>query len=143
MEIIKSSISKVIPTPSKPLFKFELNEAAANHNWKILQKYPNLGSALEDQKNSPLGYGSEFCPSSFLEPIFKLHPLWPRFKSILDSGSRPPLEPLSSELRKKDLEEAIEFGNHKGVSKHKKFFQNLIKRDVINKFSMTQNNLIN
>ena len=136
LSIIKEVISKPIPTPAKQLFEFKINKESADHNWKVLSQFKNLGEALDAQKDSALGYGSEFRPSSDLERIFKFHPLWPRMKKTLESGVDFPLEPLSKELRKKDLKEAIEYGNHKGVEKHKKFFQQLMEKDVSHGYSL-------
>ena len=47
-----------------------------------------------------------------------------------------PLSPLSKEMRKKDLLEALSFGNHKGVTKHKKIFEKLIKKDIIHGYAL-------
>ena len=66
LQTIKESISKQIPTPSQQLFKFEISKESANYNWKILSQFKNLGEALDKQKSSSLGYGSEFRPSSTL-----------------------------------------------------------------------------
>ena len=95
-----------------------------------------MGNAIAAEKDSPLSYGSEFRPWKLLESIFSLHPLWPRLQSILNIGSSFPLEPLSREIRKKDLAEAIEYGNHKGVDRNRKFFVKLIKTDVTNGYSL-------
>ena len=83
-----------------------------------------------------LSYGSEFRSSSLLEKVFKFHPLWPQFKDILDNGVKFPLNPISSDIRKKDLLEALKFGNHKGVSKFRKIFDKLIKKDVIHGYAL-------
>ena len=56
--VIKEIISTPVPTPKEQLFKFEINKETVEHNWKILKKFPNLGIALENQKDSALGYGS-------------------------------------------------------------------------------------
>ena len=134
--VIKEIISTPVPTPKEQLFKFKINKETAEHNWKILKKFPNLGIALENQKDSALGYGSEFWSSSSLEKIFKFHPLWNKFKDILDNGVEFPLEPICSEIWNRDLIEAIEYENHKGVTKHKKFFEKLMKKDVTHGYSL-------
>ena len=130
LDLISKTINKPYVSPSKPTFLFELSDNAAKKNWEELQKFQNLGEAISAQQDSPLGYGSEFRSSTDLKPIFHLHPLWPRLKSILDNGFSFPLEPLSAEIRRKDLLEGIKFGNHKGSAKHKSVLNTLVEKDV-------------
>jgi hypothetical protein len=88
-----------------PEFKFELTTKAAFKNYLILGKYNfDLGAAIEAQKSSPLGYGSEFRKPEVLRPLFGMHPFWPQLEDILTNGARYPLEPLDEESRVKDLE---------------------------------------
>jgi hypothetical protein len=47
-------------------------------------------------------------------------------KAILTNGATFPLEPLDEELRKKDLAEALEMGNHKGAMKQPQVLENLM-----------------
>ena len=42
--------------------------------------------------------------------------------------------PLSNEDHKLDLNEALVFGNHKGVDKHREFYLNLINKDVVHRY---------
>ena len=100
LHVINEILHKPSMTPTPSRFKFETTEAAAEHNWLILsQSDHNLGRAITHDGTSPLKYGSEFRPSSTLEPLFHLHPLWPRLKKILDEGINYPLSPLSTALR--------------------------------------------
>lgn len=119
-----------MPPIESTKFKFEISSEAAKHNWSELQKHDNLGDALKAEGNSPLKYGSEFRPTRLLQYIFKYHPLWNRLKENLDNGVEYPLEEVPNDVRKKDLEEALEFGNHKGATEHKEFFEKLLKKDV-------------
>lgn len=64
-----------------------------------------------------MSYGSEFRPAHILEPLFQLHPLWPRMKKILMEGVNFPLDNFPWNERKKDLKEALVFGNHKKALK--------------------------
>ena len=80
-----------MPTPEKQLFKFEINKETAEHNWKILSKFSDLGEALKSQEKTALGYGSEFRSTILLEKIFKYHPLWNRLQNILKNGVEFPL----------------------------------------------------
>ena len=49
---------------------------------------------------------------------------------ILENGSEWPLEPLNEELRRNDVDAALAFGNHKGVSLQPKLLQKLVSKDV-------------
>jgi hypothetical protein len=114
---VKEVLEVPCPTRTAPEFIFELSDRAAEHNIKILEKYEfDLGKALEANKNSPLSYGSEFRDQNELRKIFSLHPLWPRWEAILSRGSKWPLEELREVDRKKDLIDALTFGNHKGAT---------------------------
>jgi hypothetical protein len=121
------------PNPSKPQFKFDLSVNAAEKNYILLmQKFGgDLHRALHAQKNSPLSYGSEFKPVSALEPVFSRHPNWPRMKIILLEGSTWPLLPLGKSDHLKDINNALEFGNHKGAVKQKELLFMLVNNDVV------------
>ena len=103
--------------PSKPLFEFDLSVEAAEKNYILLMRKfgGDLHRALHAQKDLPLSYGSEFKPVSTLETIFSLHPNWQRMKIILLEGSTWPLSPLDEAERLKDIDDALEFGNHKAA----------------------------
>ena len=129
--IINHILSVQPKTMSNPEFMFEMSSSAAQHNWIVLKKYnTNLETALLSQQNTQLGYGSEFRDPDILELIFTHHPLWKRLKSQLKSGSHFPLQELSTDERKLDLMEALEFGNHKGVSENPDLFEKMMKNDI-------------
>lgn len=48
-----------------------------------------------------------------------------------------PLEDVPNSTKKKDTEEALEFGNHKGASKYKEFFEKLLQKDIEYGYSLT------
>jgi hypothetical protein len=76
IDIIRAIREEAIPAPTAPEFTFKLTFDAAERNFMILKKYNfDLATALEAQKSSPLGYGSEFQPSKTLQKIFASHPL--------------------------------------------------------------------
>ena len=137
VEIIKGVMNVPCKTPLPPEFIFELSESAASHNLNILNKYSNnLGEALRANENSPLGYGSEFRKPHELKKVFGFHPLWSRMESILKNGSDWPLKDISEELRKRDLDDALSFGNHKGAIAKPELLKNLINKDVIHGYSL-------
>jgi hypothetical protein len=97
----------------------------------ILGKYEfDLTRALEAQRGTPLEFGSEFRSTMTLAALLSRHPLWPKLVSILNKGSSYPLEPLDEELREKDLELALEYGNHKGALKNPSLLFELNKRKM-------------
>jgi hypothetical protein len=131
IKIIKKVINAPCNTATAPEFIFELLQIAASHNLDVLSKYQNdLSKALEANKSSPLGYGSEFRHPNELLKIFGLHPLWPQMKQILIKGSKCLLDELSEESWQKDLINALAFGNHKGASSKPELLWHLISKDV-------------
>ncbi len=90
----------------------------------------DLGRAIEAQKLSPLGYGSEFKKPQVLQKIFKNHPLWARIEGLLIKGSRWPLEEISKSNRVADLQEALQYGNHKGATSKPELLRELITEDI-------------
>jgi len=136
LSIVETVLANPIPRMNETQFQFKPTLDAAKHNWQILQQYANLGEAINAEGNSPLRYGSEFRSPSSLERIFTHHPLWPRLRNILSSGIKFPLSPLPNHIRRKDTEEAINFGNHKGATTHKQFFTQLLHKDIKHGYSL-------
>ena len=91
----------------------------------------NLGEALNSDSSSHTCYGSEFQKPSQLEPVLQNHPLWRRLSSILKKGITFPLRDLDNTTKSLDLENALQFGNHKGVRKHPEFFRQLSWDDIL------------
>ena len=133
MHNITNDTSKIL---SAPEFCFQLSKQAADFNWKIVEKYNSLSSAITAQNGTAMELGSEFRPISTLVKIFGLHPLWKDLSSGIESGFNYPLTPLSNEDRKLDLQEALVFGNHKGVDKHREFYLTLINKDVVHGYCL-------
>ena len=124
------------PAPVKPEFVFDFTNEAAEKNFLVLSKYDfDVEKAIRAQAGSPVGYGSEFRPTHQLEKVFSRHPNWLRMKSILENGSDWPLEDLDYETRLSDLEEALQFGNHKGASLKPELLEKLITKDVTKGFA--------
>jgi len=131
IDCIKQVMGTSCSTPSAPEFKFEISTDAIQYNLAILEKHEfDLGKALGAQHDSPLGPGMEFHPPDVLCSIFGLHPLWNRMENILKNESKWPLEEISEEDRASDLQEALIFGNHKGVSSKSDLLKKLISKDV-------------
>jgi hypothetical protein len=125
------------PELDKSNFSFELSNEAAMKNYLVMKTCDmDLNKAFLKEGNSPLAFGSEFKPVSIIEPLFKKHPNWTRVKKILTEGSSWPLDPLDEEDRKKDLEEALSFGNHKGAEDNPDLLRELCNKDVIHGYSL-------
>ena len=132
MDIIRAIKSMPPRRPTQPEFTFDLTPEAAAKNYLVLMKkyIGDLGALLEVQRNSIVGYGSEFRDVDTLRKIFGWHPNWTRLSKILENGSEWPLEPLDEELRCDDVDTALAFGNHKGVSLQPDLLQKLVSKDV-------------
>ena len=108
LHIVSRIMSEEPTTMQKPLFTFDFSMDAAEKNWKVLKSHNLcLESVLSKNKNTQLGYGSEFKPPSTLEAIFKNHPLWKRLKVQLSQGASYPLEELDKEEQVADLNSAL------------------------------------
>jgi hypothetical protein len=124
-------------TPEKPEFTFELTGRAAKKNYMVLGKYDfDLSKALEAQRNTPLGYGSEFRDPEILEQLLGKHPNWTRMKKILTEGSTWPLDEINEEEKAKDVREAMKFGNHKGAKEQLGKLRELTGNDVRHGYSL-------
>ncbi len=132
IDIIRAIREEAIPVPTTPEFMFESTSKAAQRNFMILKKYNfDLATAIEAQKSSPLGYGSEFLPPKTLQKIFASHPLWKRMEFLLTKGSKWPLTELSERDRIEDLNKALQFGNHKGALQKPELLKKLISDNIM------------
>ncbi len=132
LQIIKQILKSKSPCSTKPEFCFEMTLEAAEKNFLVLKCHSfDLGKAIKAQSNSPVGYGSEFRKHWILSPLLGNHPLWPQMKSILKNGSQWPTEPISKEEHIGNVEEALQFGNHKGAQSQPELLLKLVTGDVI------------
>jgi hypothetical protein len=135
--LIADIVNKSVPTPSATAFQFQLTPEAAAHNTKVLSKYNyNLEQAIIADGNSPLRYGSEFRPLAVLEPLLKHHPNWPFIVELLSTGFTFIADPLSEPDRRRQLDLAMEFGNHKGAQKNPHQLRQLLIDDVTHGFNL-------
>ena len=114
-----------------------MTKEAAEKNFLVLKKYDmKLEDAIQAQHSSPMSYGSEFRPPETLELVFGNHPNWERLRCILSNGSKFPLSELDFQSRASDLEEALEFGNHKGAEQQPDLLEKLVKKDIIHGYGL-------
>ena len=115
----------------QPEFRFEMTNAAADFNWKILEKYNKcFSSAIEAQNNTQMTYGSEFKSTNDLELIFKNHPLWGSMKDQLKNGCDYPLTEINDKDLRDDVIESLSYGNHRGVSENLEVFHQMMNDEV-------------
>ena len=134
---ISGIIDKPCEQPVKTEFKFTLDKESVAKNFCVMRKYGNYwGKAIKAQSKSPLGYGSEFRPTNILEKVFKKHPDLIRIKDILENGSNWPLEKLSEENRRTDMEKAIALRNHKGAEKNPALLRSLVEKNITHGYNL-------
>ncbi|KAL3757612.1 hypothetical protein ACHAWU_004714 [Discostella pseudostelligera] len=136
IQLITSIVSSEPPPPAKPEFQFEMTREAALRNFCVIQKYGDIEKAIEGQRHSPVGYGSEFRAIDILTPLLKHHPYWEKFKSLLSRGSDWPLTDIDDDKRQADVQEALQFGNHKRATEDPTLLKSLIVDDVIHGFTL-------
>ena len=133
MQAIASIPSKHFAVPE---FRFDLTEKSAAYNLTIVKKHGSLLNAINAQDERLMKLGSEFRPIHILENVFSHHPLWKDLSSGIKSGFNYPLTPFSNTDQKLDFQETLIFSNHKGVDKHRDFYLNFIKKDVVHGYCL-------
>ena len=116
MSTIKRIMIDNPPPLNKSPFRYELSDEAAAHNSSILERFNfDLTRVIAAHPNTEIAYGSEFRQVQVLEPLLHRHPYWPYLKSSLQKGLRFKFKKLAEKDRLADLEQALEFGNHKST----------------------------
>jgi hypothetical protein len=124
-------------TLTPPEFSFKFTDNGAAYNLEVLRKYNlDLGKALKEQQDSPLGNEKEFKPPSVLQQVFRLHPLWNRMEAFLLEGSKWLLAEISENERQQDLANALTFRNHKGALQKPVILKKLIAKDIKYRYSL-------
>jgi hypothetical protein len=95
-----------------------------------------ITKTLHAQRDSPRGYGSEFCKAKTLRPLLHIHPNWPRFEQLLNKGSDWPLDNIEDRDREEDVKEALTFSNHKGALSKPNLLLSLVRNDVVYGFAV-------
>ena len=135
--LITEILEQKIPPLGPSQFKFELDHDSANHNASLLELHNfDLRQAILSDGNSPLRYGSEFRPLEILEPLLKVHPLWPRIESLIRHGSHFSATPFPTDKCLEQVNAALAYGNHKGALKHPDKLFDLLDEDVTHGFNL-------
>ena len=138
--LLINKVNRILYPPFKDTpFNFSLTKTAAQNNSELIKKYNyNFEMALNaTAPGTQLEYGSEFRPTSDLEPILHHHPLWPRTKEILLSGCDIKLSHQDTEIEREDLKLGLRRGNHKGAVSQAKDLTTLIKKDVTHAYALS------
>jgi hypothetical protein len=136
-QLIAKIVNTPVPTASQTAFQFELTPAAAIRNALILEQHHfDLGKAIRAEGNSPLKYGSEFCPKSILAPLLDRHPNWKYIGKLFTDGCSFIAPKLTETDRLCQLELAMSFGNHKGALKKPQQLLQLLQDDVIHGYNL-------
>ena len=135
---IDSLLNKQYEDTKPSQFIFEFTEEAAAHNSNILARNEfDLEQTLGKlAPGTHLEYGSEFRPTSDLEPLLCNHELWPRTKQLLEKGAEIPLKEMPEGVEKADLDKGLVRGNHKGAKIQQKLLRQLISKDIEHAFAL-------
>ena len=117
---------------SKPVFSFTVSKVAALQNYLKLLKYNFELEALINTSGvqTICNYGSEFKSVEMLDRMMRLHPRWKQLRERLKYGSKWDLKKINNEDRLRDVEAAIERGNHKSAVINKEFLAEALAKEV-------------
>jgi hypothetical protein len=108
-----------------------MTKLAAKLNFELLEAHDfDFQQLLFGDIYSPTRAGSEFRPIPLLEPIFTGHPLWTRIRRSILHGADFPLRPISEDARLIDLDDALEYGNHKSAENGASELTEMLKKEV-------------
>jgi hypothetical protein len=128
---IKEIVASASPIMTEAPFIFTISPQAAAHNKLVLSTHDaDMETLLNNHQHTILRHGSEFRPSELLRKLLMHHPRWPKFQSILDTGSKWPLLPISDNIRKEKKLELIRRGNHKSAITHAKVLSDTLIKEV-------------
>jgi hypothetical protein len=115
-----------------------MTPAAARHNSAILRNVQfDMHRALSNEHPlSPLQFGSEFRTTQSLAPLLAHHPNWYRIHQLLDDGCEFLASTLSETDRLRQIDLALDFGNHKGACKAPDKLRALLLTDVTHGFNL-------
>jgi hypothetical protein len=128
---IREILSVKLDTPTHPPLKFELSQAAALHDMKVLKAHGNsIQNLITTHPTSFLSPGLEFRPVELLERLFMHHHNWLLIQRSLTRGLVWPLRDIPNEDRIAKNIEFIARGNHKSALKYEEEFIKIIKAEI-------------
>ena len=116
-----------------PELRFDISPEAASSNLELLKKHEfDLKKLCNNGKGtSATKFGSEFKDVSILNKLLDRHPRWHRFKTQLTEGVDFHVEDMDDDLRKRDLTNAYNRGNHKSADENNLFLTNALKNEIV------------
>jgi hypothetical protein len=138
MEAVLEVAATTVPAPRAPPVRFELTEAAVQHNTELLEAFDlNIAEFLSLEQDTTLGFGSEFRPVDQLGKVLGRHPNFSFFADVLQNGmSYHFTDELSEEERTEEVRAMIKRGNHKSVQEDSEAVGKLLAKDVLHGFSL-------
>jgi hypothetical protein len=135
---IKKIADTPVPTPTLPTLKFEVSDAAAQHNAQLLRDADyDFGALLLSQVGSTAGFGAEFRPVEQLRGLLGDHPGFLELAKVLTNGMDYRYHTnLSEEERSEEMLANLTRGNHKSAADEPEQVAKLLKKDVDHGFSM-------
>ena len=133
-ELIKS-IRRALawnPRPrTMPIFDFRMSAAAAQANYEVLKQHDfDLDKIIRADLYSPLLPGSEFRFYTRLDPIFTGHPVYASVRRTMLLGARFPSRPVPDDVRLRDLQVTLDYGNHRSAIKEGPVVFNMLEKEV-------------
>ena len=110
-------LTRIISTPAQKMkihkCKFADEWEAAKFNERWLRHYKwSLEDAIGRQEGTMIHPGSEFRQVEVVEELWRNHVLWSKMREIIQGGVDYPLDDISEEERKTDLEHMMRRENH-------------------------------
>jgi hypothetical protein len=129
---IKQIIQHPCPTPNAPSFRFEISEAAAQHNSNLLAQFNFDVSACNRSNGTNIcSPGSEFRDTRILQRLLQHHPHWHYKRTVLTNGAEIPLRvPPNDSSRHAENKAVIAMQNHKKAKLHPDLVRKSLENDV-------------
>jgi hypothetical protein len=118
LKAIQEVANAPAPPPKAPRIKFSTDPQSLANNAELLDIFGfNITELLDHFADTTLGYGSEFQPTKQLNKVFRGHPNFGFFRTILKEGMSYFFEQdILEEQRVNKLEANLERGNHKSTT---------------------------
>jgi hypothetical protein len=138
LEAVQAVANETTSTPSRPPVVFEMTQEAAAHNSQLLADNNfDLDKFLTANKETTLGYGSEFRSIQQLRTILGEHPNFPELELILSKGMDYRFrKELTETARQEELLAILARGNHKSAEHRSEHVAKALGKDVEHGFSL-------
>ena len=131
---IVAAIKSLLPDEEileEPVFRFDIGEDSANHNWNLLvENNFDLDKLLNAGHRSVTSFGSEFKCTEKLRILFGGHYRWSKLEQLLTNGVDFPLTKLDDRTRRMDLDVAFRRGNHASACQKYNILEKTISKEI-------------